>query len=75
MRINPAMLSAVVAWSLKHRFAVIALAGVVLALGVHASMKARLDVFPEFAPPMVVIQTECPGLAPLDVEQLVTTPM
>src|SRR4029077_3246039 len=46
-----------------------------LALGMHASMKARLDVFPEFAPPMVTIQTECPGLAPLDVEQLVTTPI
>lgn len=69
------MLSSVVSWSLKHRYAVIALAAIVLALGVHASMQARLDVFPEFAPPMVVIQTECPGLAPLDVEQLVTTPL
>jgi len=69
------MLSSLVAWSLKRRTVVVALAAVVLALGVYASLKARLDVFPEFAPPMVIIQTECPGLAPLDVEQLVTTPV
>src|ERR1019366_5697041 len=75
MRTEAAMLSSLVAWSLKHRYAVVALATIVMALGIHASMKARLDVFPEFAPPMVVIQTECPGLAPLDVEQLVTTPI
>src|SRR5262249_49038832 len=34
-----------------------------------------LDVFPEFAPPEVVIQTEAPGLSPPEVEQLVTTPI
>src|SRR5947209_11135302 len=69
------MLQALVAWSLKNRGVVMVLAASVLALGVHAALKARLDVFPEFAPPLVVIQTECPGLAPLDVEQLVTTPI
>src|SRR2546427_104326 len=69
------MLSSLVAWSLQQRYAVGALAAVVFAVGVHASLKARLDVFPEFARPMVIIQTECPGLAPLDVEQLVTTPL
>src|SRR5438105_926744 len=69
------MLQALVAWSLKNRGAVMVLAASVLALGVHAALNARLDVFPEFAPPMAVIQTECPGLAPLDVEQLVTNPI
>src|SRR5947209_17198460 len=69
------MLQALVAWSLRYRALVMVLAAVVLACGVHAALKARLDVFPEFAPPMVVIQTECPGLAPLDVEQLVTNPI
>src|SRR5947209_10506142 len=69
------MLQALVAWSLKNRGVVMVLAASVLALGVHAALKARLDVFPEFAPPMVVIQTECPGLSPLDVEQLVTVPI
>src|SRR5437660_81604 len=69
------MLQALVAWSLKNRGVVMVLAASVLVVGVHAALQARLDVFPEFAPPMVVIQTECPGLAPLDVEQLVTTPL
>src|SRR5947209_12724002 len=41
----------------------------------YAVQHARLDVFPEFAPPLVVVQTECPGLAPTEVEQLVTLPL
>ena len=69
------MLQLLVAWSLKNRIVVLALAGLLMAVGLHATRKARLDVFPEFAPPLVVIQTECPGLAPRDVEQLVTTPI
>ena len=36
---------------------------------------AKLDVFPEFVPPQVVIQTEAPGLAAEQVEMLVTTPI
>src|SRR5258708_660753 len=75
MRTENNMLSSLIAWSLKHAYVVIVLAALVLALGIHASLNARLDVFPEFAPPMVIIQTECPGLAPLDVERLVTTPI
>src|ERR1700722_9222790 len=69
------MLQSLVAWSLKHRSVVVALAAITLVVGFYASSKARLDVFPEFAPPQVIIQTECPGLAPLNVEQLVTIPI
>src|SRR5207247_9350933 len=36
---------------------------------------SQLDVFPEFAPPQVVIQTEAAGLSPEQVEQLVTRPI
>jgi CzcA family heavy metal efflux pump len=54
---------------------VIALAGLTLAYGVYVALHARLDVFPEFAPPMVVIQTEAPGLSPEQVEVLVTRPV
>jgi CzcA family heavy metal efflux pump len=69
------MLGRVVAFSLRKRGVVIALACVLLGYGIHATRRAKLDVFPDFVPPQVVIQTEAPGLAPEQVEQLVTTPV
>ncbi len=51
---------------------VIALACLVIGFGVYTFFKSRLDVFPEFAPPLVVIQTEAPGLSAEQVEVLVT---
>jgi CzcA family heavy metal efflux pump len=66
------MLQAVLSWSIHNRVVVLILALVLLGLGAYAAAKARLDVFPEFAPPQVVIQTEAPGLSPTEVEQLVT---
>jgi CzcA family heavy metal efflux pump len=69
------MLQALVAWSLRNRGAVVVFAVVLLGAGLYSAYHARLDVFPEFAPPQVVIQTECPGLSPGEVEQLVTLPV
>lgn len=69
------MLQALVSWSLHNRVVVVVAAALLLVLGVHAAGTARLDVFPEFAPPQVVIQTECPGLTALEVEELVTVPI
>jgi CzcA family heavy metal efflux pump len=69
------MLQSLVAWSLRYRTAIVVLAALVLVVGIYAAGHARLDVFPEFAPPLVVIQTEAPGLSPSDVEQLVTLPI
>ena len=69
------MLQALVHFSLKYRRVVIALACVLLAYGVQVAMNAKLDVFPNFVQPQVVIQTECPGLAPEQVELLVTLPL
>jgi Cu/Ag efflux pump CusA len=66
------MLQAIVGWSLRYRVVVVCLALLLLGFGLYASYRARLDVFPDFAPPMVVIQTEAPGLSALEVEQLVT---
>jgi CzcA family heavy metal efflux pump len=69
------MLQALVSWSVRQRAVVLVLAALLLLGGLYAARTARLDVFPEFAPPQVVIQTEAPGLSPLEVEQLVTGPV
>lgn len=69
------MLKAIVRFSLRHRGVVIALACAWLFYGVYSLRTARYDVFPNFAPPQVSIQTEAPGLSPEQVEQLVTTPI
>jgi CzcA family heavy metal efflux pump len=69
------LLAAIVHFSTSFRGVVIALAGVVLAYGLYTLTRAKYDVFPEFAPPLVAIQTEAPGLAPEQVEVLVTQPI
>jgi CzcA family heavy metal efflux pump len=69
------MLQALVHFSLKYRRVIVALACVLLGYGVHIAWNAKLDVFPTFVQPQVMIQTECPGLAPEQVELLVTLPI
>jgi CzcA family heavy metal efflux pump len=54
---------------------VIALACLALGYGIYSAFNAKLGVFPEFAPPQTVIQTEAPGLASEQVEALVTQPI
>src|SRR6516225_7843740 len=69
------MLPAIVAWSIRNRIVVVVLAALLLAGGLYATRQSKLDVFPEFAPPQVVVQTEAPGLSATEVEQLVTLPI
>ena len=69
------MLKSIVHFSLRYRCLVIALACALLAYGIYSLSNAHYSVFPEFAPPEVVIQTEAPGLAPEQVEVLVTQPI
>jgi len=69
------MLNAIVHWALRFRGVVLALACVLLGYGVWVAMHAKLDVFPDFVPPQVTVQTEAPGLAPEQVETLVTRPI
>lgn len=61
--------------ALRLRFVVIALAAFLLVWGWDAIRKAPMDVFPEFAPPLVEIQTEAPGLSTPEVESLITVPI
>jgi CzcA family heavy metal efflux pump len=69
------MLRALVHFSLKFRGVVVALACVLIGYGIYVFANAKLDVFPNFVQPQVAIQTECPGLAPEQVELLVTVPI
>src|SRR5436309_14565945 len=69
------MLRWLVDFSLRFRGVVIALGLVVLGYGIYTASRSQLDVFPEFAPPQVVIQTEAPGLSPEQVERRVTRPI
>ncbi len=61
--------------ALRQRLLVLALAVVLVILGVQAARQMPLDVFPEFAPPLVEIQTEAPGLSTEEVESLITVPL
>ena len=64
-----------VSTSLKLRVIVLALSIVLIVFGVQTLKTAPLDVFPEFAPPLVEIQTEAPGLSTEEVESLITMPL
>lgn len=61
--------------SLKYRFIVVAIAMALVFLGYERLPDMPVDVFPEFAPPRVEIQTPSLGLSPLEVEDLVTVPL
>ncbi|MDX6652876.1 MAG: hypothetical protein QOJ38_1657 [Solirubrobacterales bacterium] len=65
----------IVGASLRFRYLVVAAAGVLLFLGIGQVRDARVDVFPEFAPPRVQIQTACLGLSAEEVEEFVSVPL
>ena len=67
--------AAIVGWAIRFRGIVATLACVLVAYGLYALGRAKYDVFPEFAPPQVSIQTEAVGLTPEQVEVLVTRPI
>lgn len=61
--------------SLQLRVAVVAFAAVLMVLGYAIARDTPIDVFPEFAPPRVEIQTEAPGLSAPEVEALISVPL
>ena len=69
------MFNRLIAWALHNRLIVLALTVVLFVAGAYFLQDMAVDVFPEFAPPQVVIQTEAPGMAPQDVESLITYPL
>ncbi|MBL8916741.1 MAG: efflux RND transporter permease subunit [Archangium sp.] len=69
------MISALVRSALNLRVAVACLSIVLLVAGYRSIADTPLDVFPEFAPPLVEIQTEAPGLSTTEVEALISMPL
>jgi CzcA family heavy metal efflux pump len=69
------MMRWIVGSSLRFRFIVVALALAMMSFGIVQLRNTPVDVFPEFAPPRVEIQTACLGLSASDVEELVTVPL
>jgi CzcA family heavy metal efflux pump len=69
------MMRWIIGSSLKFRVIVVALASGMMFLGMVQVQRMPVDVFPEFAPPRVEIQTPCLGLSASEVESLVTVPL
>jgi cobalt-zinc-cadmium resistance protein CzcA len=69
------MLEKLVEASLRYKFLVLIIFGVVAALGWRAVVNVPIDAFPDVTPVQVTIYTESPGLAAEDVEQLLTFPV
>ena len=69
------MMRWIVGTSIKFRFLVIAIAAGLVYFGLEQIRDMPVDVFPEFAPPIVEVQTPCLGLSPEEVETLITIPL
>ena len=69
------MLNHLIRFSLKHRALVITTALLLLLLGARTGMTLPVEVLPDMTKPTVTVLTESPGLAPEEVETLVTRPL
>lgn len=69
------MMSALIRFSIRHSGVMMALALMLVVYGIYKTAHSHLDVFPEFAPTQLIIQTESPGLSAELVESLVTQPL
>ncbi|MEO6055217.1 MAG: CusA/CzcA family heavy metal efflux RND transporter [Gemmatimonadales bacterium] len=69
------VINAIIAWGVRHRGLVLALLGALLGMGIWALRTLRVDAFPDLSNVQVEVLTEAPGLAPVDVERLVTYPI
>lgn len=69
------MLNKIISYSLHNRLLILFAAILLFFTGSYTAMKMEVDVFPDLNAPTVVIMTEAPGMAPEEVERLVTFPV
>lgn len=69
------MLDSIIKFSLKNRLAILAAALLVLIGGTYTALTMEVDVFPDLNAPTVVVMTEATGMAPEEVERVVTFPI
>jgi CzcA family heavy metal efflux pump len=69
------MFNFIIKFSLTHRMLIVSLAILLMAVGQYQTAKLPIDVLPDLDRPRVTVMTECEGMAPEEVETLVTTPL
>lgn len=69
------MLNKIIHWSLANRLSVLILSAIIVVAGCYTLVNTEVDIFPDLNAPTVTIMTEAPGMAPEEVETIVTFPI